>query len=274
MVTGAFAARARCRVAIGHREEKTMIRRILQTIGLGALVLTIGCAGVSVKTYSKPAAGQRQYGKVKKVAVLPFDSLAEGASVPKICQDLFLQELLSRGTFEIIEEPRFVAALMKKLKLRNTEELDREVIRKLGEELKAEAIVLGNIWTYGQQKESEVVEFAMRSTMLEAETGEVLWSGNTYVKSATSWGEVLGLAKSPSPSDIGVQGVRALVAYLDNDFRDAREAEVERMLEAAQAEKVEGEGLPPAGEVAPGEGAPPPPQEQEGEEILLRVKPK
>jgi PBP1b-binding outer membrane lipoprotein LpoB len=272
MVTGAVAARARRCVANGHREEKTMIRRILQAVGLGALALTIGCAGVSVKTYSKPGAEQRQYGKVKKIAVLPFDSLAEGAAVPKVVQDLFLVELMVRGTFETVEEPRFVAALMKKLKLRNTEELDREVVRKIGEELKAEAIILGNVWTYGTQKESEVVEFAMRSTMLDAETGSILWSGETYVKSATSWAEVLGLAKAPSPSDIGVQGVRALVAFLDRDFRDARESEVERMLEAAKAESLDG-GAPPAEEAAPG-AAPPPPKEQEGEEILLQVKPK
>lgn len=253
-----------------------MARRIIGMAGLAALALTLGCAGVSVKTYAKPAAGQRQYGKVKKVAVLPFDSLAEGAAIPKNVGDIFLQELLSRGTFDAVEEPRYVAALMKKLKLRNTEELDREVVRKIGDELKAEALILGNVLIYGLQKDSEVTEFSMRSNMLDVETGDVLWSAETYVKSSTSSGEILGVNKGPSPNEISLKGVRAVVASLDRDFREARQAEVERMLEAAKAEKTTEAGAPGADEAAPSKpgAAPAPPKEQEGEEILLQVKPK
>jgi PBP1b-binding outer membrane lipoprotein LpoB len=254
-----------------------MTRRIIGTASLAVLALTLGCAGISVKTYAKPAIGQRQYGKVKKVAILPFDSLAEGAAVPKAAGDVFLQEVLSRGTFDAVEEPRYVAALMKKLKLRNTEELDREVVRKIGDELKAEALVLGNVILFGQQKDSEVTEFSMRANLLDVETGDLLWSGETYVSSSTSAGEVLGVNKGPSPNELSIEGVKILVSRLDRDFRRAREAEVERMLEAAKAEKAGAEAAPGVEAGAPSAqpgAAPAPPKEQEGEEILLQVKPK
>ncbi|MBI5016674.1 MAG: hypothetical protein HZB55_14450 [Deltaproteobacteria bacterium] len=251
-----------------------MMRRIIGTASLAVLGLTLGCAGVSVKTYAKPAAGQRQYGKVKRVAVLPFDSLAEGASVPKAAGDVFLQEMLSKGTFDAVEEPRYVAALMKKLKLRNTEELDREVVRKIGDELKAEALVLGNVLLYGLQKDSEVTEFSMRANVLDVESGDVLWSGETYVTSSTSVGEVLGVNKGPSPNDIANTGVKSLVSRLDRDFRHAREAEVERMLEATKVEKAPAAGAEAGAPAAAPGAAPAPPKEQEGEEILLQVKPK
>lgn len=249
-----------------------MIRRILGLAFLGALALTVGCASTTLHSYAKPATGQRQYGKIKKVAVLPFDSVAEGAQVPKAVGDVFLQQLLSRETFDAVEEPRYVAALMKKLKLRNTEELDREIVRKIGEELKAEALVLGTVLLFGEEKGSEITEFSLRTDLVDAETAEILWSGQTYVSSSTSLGEVFGVNKGPSPTDIARKGVAKLVRDLDGEFRDARKLELKRMLESAKAQKAAEGAAAPREDAAPAGAAVP--KEQEGEEILLQVKPK
>jgi len=248
-----------------------MKRRMLETAGAALCALVMGCAGASVQTYAKPASGQRQYGKVKKVAVLPFDSVVEGAQGPRIAGDLFLQELLARGTFDTVEEPRYVSELMKKLKLRNTEGLDREIVRKMGEELQAQALILGDLLLFGQEENSEVVEFALQVNMLDVDTGDILWSGKTYANASTTVGEILGVNQGPSQNDVAMKGVRRLVSRLDGEFRDAREAEVERMLEAAKAT-----GAPAAGGVPPEAGAPAGTQvaPEQAEEILLQVKPK
>ena len=140
-----------------------MKRRLFGTTGQVLLALVVGCGGASIQTYSKPATGQRQYGKIKKVAVLPFDSVVEGSEAPLLTLDLFLQEVLSRGIFEDVEEPRYVGELMKKLKLRNTENLDREIVRKIGEELQAQALILGNVLLFGTEENSDDVEFALPS---------------------------------------------------------------------------------------------------------------
>ena len=74
-------------------------------------------------------------------------------------------------------------------------------------------------------------------------------------------------------NDVAAEGVARLVARLNRDFRNAREAEVETMLEAAKAQEIAGEGVPGAEEAsmaAEPEIAP----EDEAEEILLQVKPK
>jgi len=250
-----------------------MMRRMLGTAIAALCAAAMGCAGASVQTYSKPATGQRQYGKVKKVAVLPFDSVVEGAQAPRITGDLFLQEVLSQGTFEMVEEPRYVNELMKKLKLRNTEGLDREIVRKMGEELRAQALILGDLLVYGQEETSEIVEFSLQVNMIDVESGDILWSGKTYARASTTVGEILGVNQGPSPNDVARRGVGSLVARLDREFRRAREAEVERMLEAAKAQGVAQEAAPSAGKGAPA-AVPQVAPEQEAEEILLQVKPK
>lgn len=249
------------------------MRRTLWAAGAIVLATMMGCAGASVKTYVKPPTGQRQYGNIKKVAVLPFDSVVEGAQAPKIAENLFLQELLNRGTFEQVEEPRYVNELMKKLKLRNTEGLDREIVRKIGEELQAQALILGDLLVYGREENSEIVEFALQVNMVDTENGDILWSGRTYAKSSTTLGEILGVNQGPSPNAVAARGVARLVARLDSEFRKAREAEVQRMLEAAKARELAGEeGAPAAEEAKPAEPEVAP--EKQTEEILLKVKPK
>ena len=119
MVTSAFGVVSNERDQTAQ-EEGFMMRRLVGMMIAISLTFVLGCGGVSVRTYSKPVTGERQYGKVKKVAILPFDSVVEGAQAPKIAGDLFLQDLLARETFESVEEPRYVAELLKKLKLRNT----------------------------------------------------------------------------------------------------------------------------------------------------------
>jgi hypothetical protein len=250
-----------------------MKRRLLGTAGTVILALTLGCAGTSIQTFSKPAVGQREYGRVKKVAMLPFDSVVEGAEGPRFTGDLFIQELLSRETFEVVEEPRYVAELMKKLKLRNTENLDREIVRKIGEELQAQALILGTLLLFGVEENSEIVEFALRINVLEVETGDILWAGRSFSNSSTSVGEILGVNQGPSTNEVARGGVAAIVKRLDNEFRDAREREVERMLEAAKVEELAEEAAPEPEEGAP-EAAPEVAPEAQDEEILLQVKPK
>ena len=71
-------------------------------------------------------------------------------------------------------------------------------------------------------------------------------------------------------NDLAAEGVAKLVARLNSDFRNAREAEVETMVAAAKAEDIAGGAAPGAGAAAEPQSAP----ENEAEEILLQVKPK
>ena len=257
-----------------------MMRRSIGTAGIALLALAMGCAGSSVKTFSKPLSDKRQYGKVKKVAIMPFDSVVEGAQASRVSLDLFVQEVLTRGTFEQVEEPRYVGELMKKLKLRNTENLDREIVRKIGEELRAQALILGNVLFFGPEEKADIARFTLQVNMLDVESGDILWSGNTDASASTTLGEVLGTTEGPSIQEVARQGIAQLARRFDQDFRSAREDEVERMLEAEQAkaekaaEEQKAKETPADAEKGPPPGKQPPGTEEKAEEILLQVKPK
>lgn len=238
--------------------------------GICALALVAGCARVQVQTYAKPATRERLFGNIKKVAVMPFDTLTEGAAGPKNAENVLIQELLALETFERVEEPRYVNGLMKKLKLRNTESLDREIVQKIGQELQVDAIVVGALYLFGQEEKSEDIEFSVFLNMLDVQTGDIIWSGRTFVRSVTSWDQVLGLQQFASVNDLAAKGILKLAGEIDDQFVDARKLEYKLILEQTPEET---EGAETEDEAATPEQKA---QEEEGqaEELLLKVAPK
>lgn len=236
--------------------------------GLFAILLLAGCSGVQTRTFAKPATGERLFGNIKRVAVLPFDTLSEGAVGPKNAENVLNQELLTLELFEGgVEEVRYVSGLMKKLKLRNTESLDRELVRKIGEELQVDAVVVGALMLFGEEEVSEIVEFSVSLGIIEVQTGDLLWSGRTFVRSSTTLSEVFGLSTGPSINELATEGVVKLAREMASQIEDARELEVEKIFEMSRAQS----------EAKPDEGMDEEEKRQEdeqAEEILLKVKPK
>jgi hypothetical protein len=245
----------------------------MRTLWAGLIALALlasGCSGLQVQTYSKPVTPEPVYTGIKRVAVLPFDSLAEGAVGPKHAELMLVQELLSKEIFESIEEPRYVAGLMKKLKLRNTESLDREIVRKIGEELQVDAVLCGGLMLNGEEEKSTSVEFSMFLDMLVVETGDLVWSSRAFIHSNTTAAEVFGLSEGPSVNELAQKGVIQLADELVTHLTDNRELELEQIFEqqkeetkmaTEEAKDIEAEKTQEA-------------NEGNAEEILLKVKPK
>lgn len=227
-----------------------------------ALALIAGCSKTQVLTYAKPASPDRVFGNVKRVAVLPFETLTEAAIGPKNAENHLIQRLLANGTFESVKEPRYVAGLMKKLKLRNAETLDKEIVMKIGQELQVDAVIVGVLLLYGEEEKSKNVEFSISLNMLNIETGEIIWSGSDYLRATTTWGQVFGLSEAPSVNDLASQAMGSLAKELDQVFAENRDAENKIIMKQA-SEKIEAEE-----EAAPAEPEP------ESEDLLLKVKPK
>ena len=232
-----------------------------------ALALAAGCAPVQTQTYSKVATKERVYSNVKRIAVMPFDILTEGAAGPKNAENILINQLLAQYTFDKVEEPRYISGLMKKLKLRNTESLDREIVQKIGQELNVDAILVGSLYLFGQEEKSEDIEFSLFLNMLDVQTGEIIWSGRSYVRSTTSWAQVFGLQAKASVNDLAVAGVLKLADEIDETFVDNRETEYRLILEAnPEDEQSEDEGAEEKEDKDKEDG--------EAEELLLKVAPK
>jgi hypothetical protein len=229
-------------------------------------MLLAGCARVQTQTYAKQATRDRKFGGIQRVAVFPLDTLSEDASGPKNTENVLIQELLALGTFESVEEPRYVAGLMKKLKLRNTETLDREIVKKIGQELDVDALIVGSLLLNGQEETSTNVEFSIFLRVLEVESGDIIWSGSTFVRSDTTWQEVLGLSEGPSINDLAARGALDMADEIDDQFVDARELEYNILIQDLPPEDDEEQEDDFEDESDE--------EEEEVEELLLKVAPK
>lgn len=234
-------------------------------VALGVLALFVGCSRSQVQTYSKPPAQERAYSNVKAVAVMPMEFIGEAAAGPKNAENILFNELLALGTFERVEEPRYVSSLMKKLKLRNTESLDREIVQKIGQELQVNAIVVGSLYLFGMEEKSQDIEFSAFLNVLDVQTGTILWSGRSNIRSTTSWGQVFGLQEKASVNDMAMAGMLQLADEIDDAFVSGRVLENKLILEQM------GEDEEQAKEAAPVTGEE---EEPEAEELLLKVAPK
>ncbi len=245
------------------------MRRIV--IGLCAIMLVVSaCSRTQTETFAKKATRDRTYGNVERVAVLPFDTLTEGAAGPKNAENVLIQELLSLETFKGgVEESRYVAGLMKKLKLRSTEALDREIVQKIGQELGVDALIVGWLLFYGEEETSKNVEFSIFLNMLDVKTGDIIWSGRSFIRSSTTFGEVFGLSDGPSINDLATDGILDLADEIDDQFESAREIENEILMKEASPEDFEDEEYEEDLDDEEEEE-----EEEEVEELLLKVKPK
>ena len=230
-----------------------------------ALLFVGGCASTQVQTYSKPASADRAYGNIKRVAILPFDTLTEAGVGPKNAENMLVQRMMSLQVFDHIKEPRYVSGLMKKLKLRNAESLDRELVQKIGQELQVDALMVGALLLFGLDDKAEVTEFSVYLNLIEVSTGEILWAGSNYVRASTTWSQVFGLSKGPAVNELSNKGIQQLADDLAEAFTSARETENQLIMQQATD----------SGEGADDEDtAKTTPEEKQSDELLLKVKPK
>ena len=141
------------------------------------IALFSGCAGgPDIRAVSKPSESKRQYLGLKKVAVLPFTNIGGEKDAENQIMGMLITELNIKGTFEEIEEPRYVRNVLKALKLRNVEELDVEVVQKIGSEMNSQGLLLGEIHAWGLGEGSEAaMHVSITLTLMDSQTGKPIW---------------------------------------------------------------------------------------------------
>ncbi|NOY87511.1 MAG: hypothetical protein GXP52_09485 [Deltaproteobacteria bacterium] len=228
-----------------------MINRIARKVYLAftmTMVLAVfGCSSVpSVRTSVKPSESKRQYLNLKKVAILPIENIAGEKGAETQVVDLLLTELNISGTFEEVEDPRYVASVLKALKIRKIDALDAETVGKMGSEMKAQALLLGDINAWGLGEGSEAaMHVSLTLTLLDTATGKPIWVGSGSHRGSFSWGRVFGLNEGPTDLDIGREVVHSLVKAMSKEIEGKRKEELVRikadesakLKAAAEAEK-------------------------------------
>ncbi len=223
------------------------IARALFTLALALVAMGVaGCGGVQLRTASMPSESKRQFLGLKKVAVLPFNNPAGEKQGEDLIIDLMITELNIRRTFEQVEDPHYVKNVLKALKIRAIEELDLETVKKMGSEMKSQAVIIGNINAWGLGKgQDAAMQVSVTLTLMDTETGKPIWIGNGTRRASFTFSRAFGLDEGPTDLEVGREVVISLLSEMDGDIKERREAELVRIKEeedaklkaAAEAEK-------------------------------------
>jgi len=219
---------------------------ILIVLGLGA-----GCSRPVLNSSGTPSGSKDQYIRIKRVAVFPFENYSDTKDVDKTIDALLIPVLRDAEIFDAVEDTRFTRDVMKKLKVTSTDILDREAVKKIGDEMNVQGIIYGKILAYGKGKEKEAAsQVTMDLALVEPSTGSVLWVGNVSSYGGLTAGKVFGVTEGKTDIEVARQAVRRLGRALAADVTDMRAKERKGLIagirreedqEKARLEKLKGE---------------------------------
>src|SRR3990172_5893978 len=156
------------------------------------VLIAAGCTREVVR-YINPEAN---FSYIKKVAILPFNSLSDDRFAGEKVRSAITVDLLSRGVFDVVEQGEVNKVTSLVLRAAGAEEgmvteLDRETLKLLGERLGVQAVILGSVDEYVGRREEGLVGLSVR--MLDTSSGIILWQAKASTSSASFWRKILGL---------------------------------------------------------------------------------
>ena len=160
---------------------------------LTALALA-GCGGTP--RYVHPSA---DLGGVKTVAVLPFETLVQDKLAGERVQKILFTELLLSGGFEVTEPGQVLQALRRAQV--DPASLTPDDIKRLGKELKVQALFLGSILEYDDGRGSGSVpapRVKLQLRMVDTETATTLWSAMPSRSGVPFTGRLFGIGGDPA----------------------------------------------------------------------------
>jgi hypothetical protein len=220
-------------------------------IPLALLFLALGCSSSVLRDNALPSKTKDQYTRIRRVAIFPLENYSDAKDAERTIDSLLTTNLRETGVFEIVEDTRFVRDVMKKLKITSTDILEKEVVKKLGDEMNVQGILYGKVLSYGKGKEKDAgSQVTLDLSMVDPPTGIVLWGGNVTVYGGLTVGKVFGVTEGKTDIEVARDGVRRLANSLASEVEDARNREKKGLLadlkreqdiERARLEKLKAE---------------------------------
>jgi TolB-like protein len=167
------------------------IHRALPLVG-AVLLAVAGCASSAPTTkYVHP---NMDLGAIKRVAVLPFETLAPDRSSAEKVQKIFLTELLSLDAFEVVE-PGQVAKLLRAEHIDSMEALGPADLKRIGDALKAQGLFLGTVVDYSENRtgSTPAPDVTIQLRLVEAQSGVTVWTASRSRSGATTSARLFGV---------------------------------------------------------------------------------
>lgn len=141
------------------------------------------------------------FGSLRTVAIMPFQNLSRDNLAGDRVRDVFASALLASEAVYVVPNGE-VARALGKVGVANATSPSAEEVVKLGQVLKAEAIMTGTVKEYGEVRSGSAVGNAISVSvqMHEASSGKVVWTGTTTKGGVTFSDRLFGGGGSPMNS--------------------------------------------------------------------------
>jgi curli biogenesis system outer membrane secretion channel CsgG len=150
-------------------------RHLAPLVGLALVaVLAAGCSARKRAVYLNEEAN---FGAVQRVALMPFDNFTNDDHAPEKVSQILMIELLSAQVFEVVDPGESRAAIAAE-QVSSISQLSAEHIRRIGETLNAEALMLGTVQELSMDRSSGVAAptISLQFRLVDTLTGETIWS--------------------------------------------------------------------------------------------------
>ncbi len=171
------------------------------------LIFLLGCATASKEGVH--IAENYDFSYIKRVAVLPFDNLSDDRNAGEIIRNLVSSEFLASGLVEVAY-PGDVIASLKKQNISEIKTITVAQMKQIAGELKVQALITGVVTEYGETGTLRVPRVTLTLTMIEADTGNIIWS----VTKTGSQGPSRLVGKTVTLSEIAINTVRDAIKTL------------------------------------------------------------
>jgi hypothetical protein len=171
--------------------RKAVRKAVRVLVGI-VLVVEAGCASSSTTTkYVHP---NMDLGAVKRVAVLPFETVVPDRTAGEKVQKIFLTELLALDVFEVVE-PGQVAKVLKAERIDSVEALAPADLKKIAGTLKAQGLFMGTVVDFTETRTGATPspEVTVQLRLVEAESGVTVWSASRTRSGATASARLFGV---------------------------------------------------------------------------------
>ncbi len=195
-------------------------------VAVAALFIAAGCTRPVLRDHALPSKAKDQYTRIKRIAIFPFENYSDTKDADKTIDALLTTAIREERVFNEVEETRFVRDTMKKLKITSTDIIDKEVVKKLGDEMAVEGIVYGKIISYGKGKEKDSAsQVTMDMALLDPSSGTVLWIGNVSAYGGLTVGKVFGVTEGKLDIEVARDAIRRLAGSMASEVERARDRE-------------------------------------------------
>jgi TolB-like protein len=163
----------------------------MRILGVSALLVAAACASSTTTKYVHP---NMDLGAIKRVAVLPFETLVPDRSAGEKVQKIFLTELLSLDVFDVAE-PGQVAKVLKAERIDSTESLGPADLKRIADALKVQGLFLGTVVDYAESRTGATPspDVTIQLRLVEAQTGVTVWSASRSRSGATASARLFGV---------------------------------------------------------------------------------